>query len=53
MILSHTGMTHIARACGYADPQPVDPEDARAALQREFVQAVKAQEQILKRLEAL
>ncbi|MGB0972281.1 MAG: hypothetical protein ACPGVG_15175, partial [Mycobacterium sp.] len=49
----HTGMAYIARACGYADPVPVDPEDERAELQRAFLSSVKAQKDILKRMEAL
>lgn len=30
-----------ARDAGYADPQPIEPEDERAALMREFVLATK------------
>lgn len=49
----HTAMAYIARACGYADSVPVDPEDERAELQRAFLESVKAQKDILKRMEAL
>lgn len=38
---------------GYAPPQPIEPEDERAALQRQFVQAAKAMEGITQRLERL
>lgn len=35
----HTLAAYLMRECGYADPQPIEPEDERAALQRQFVQA--------------
>lgn len=38
------------RDAGYADPLPVEPEDERAALQREFVQQTKSLERMLARL---
>jgi hypothetical protein len=41
------------REAGYADPLPVEPEDERAALQREFVQSTKSLERMLSRLQAL
>lgn len=47
----HAGMTYIARHCGYADPQPIEPEDERAALQREYIAAVKQLAAISTRLE--
>lgn len=47
----HAAMAYIARECGYADPQPIDPEDVHAALQREFSHAVKALESITQRME--
>ena len=49
----HAGATFILRDAGYADPQPIEPEDERAALQRSFVESVKLQRQILTRLESL
>lgn len=49
----HAGMTFIARECGYAEPQPIEPEDERAALQREFIAAVKQQQALTARLERL
>ena len=42
-----------AADAGYAQPQPLEPEDARAALMREFVQATKASAALVRRLEAL
>lgn len=49
----HTAMAFLARDCGYTDPVPVDPEDERAELQRAFLASMKAQKDILKRMEAL
>ncbi len=37
----HSAMAFIANACGYTEPQPVNPEDERAKLQREFSDSVK------------
>lgn len=36
----HTGMQFVCAQLGYAEPQPVEPEDERATLQREFVRGV-------------
>lgn len=47
----HAGMTYIARACGYADPQPLEPEDERAALQRQFIEQSRAMERLFARME--
>ena len=41
------------RDAGYGDPLPLEPEDERAALQREFVQQTKALERMLARLQSL
>lgn len=49
----HIAMAYLCQTCGYADPQPVEPEDERAALQREYIEAVKMQQKIVKRLEGL
>jgi hypothetical protein len=49
----HSGMAYICRCAGYADPQPVEPEDEAAALQREYIAAAKSMESIAKRLERL
>ena len=37
----HAGMHYIARDVGYSDPMPIEPEDERARLQREFIEASK------------
>lgn len=47
----HTAMLYLTESLGYARAQPVSPEDEKAALQREYVEAVKALEGITKRLE--
>ena len=47
----HAGMAYIARDSGYADPIPVEPEDERAALQREFVEQSKALQKLLAHME--
>jgi hypothetical protein len=47
----HVGMTFLASECGYAPPQPIEPEDERAQLQREYIDAVKLLSVLSMRLE--
>jgi len=47
----HAAMAYIARECGYAEPQPIEPEDERAALQRQYIEAVKTLANISTRIE--
>jgi len=49
----HSAMAFICREAGYADPQPVEPEDEAAELQRQFIASQQAMNQILKRMEKL
>lgn len=49
----HAGMAFICEHVGYADPQPVEPEDEAAALQREFLAGLAQQRRMLERLEQL
>lgn len=49
----HAAMNYLAQECGYADPQPIEPDDERAALQREFVQHSKALQALASRIERL
>jgi hypothetical protein len=49
----HTIATYLMRAWGYQDPQPVEPVDELAELQRAFMASVDQQKQILQRLEQL
>jgi hypothetical protein len=44
-------MLVLARETGYTDPQPVEPEDERAKLQREFINAQRGFEALAKRME--
>lgn len=43
----HVAMGYITQMLGYADPQPIEPEDERAKLQRLFIAAVEQQRQIM------
>lgn len=47
----HAAMNFLAREAGYSDPLPVDPEDNKARLRREFVDAVKHMGSIYERAE--
>lgn len=47
----HAGMAFLAQQCGYADPVPVEPEDERAALMRQFVAAQQSIQQLVTRME--
>lgn len=38
----HAVMIYMSRECGYAEPSPVEPEDEKARLQREYIEATKA-----------
>lgn len=47
----HSLVLFMARESGYTDPQPLEPEDERAKLQREFVQAQRAMSHLAARME--
>jgi len=47
----HAGMNYLARETGYSDPQPVEPEDEKARLQREFIEAQKSMSKLAERME--
>lgn len=49
----HVATYHICREAGYGDPLPVEPEDELAALQREFLEAARGQDQRMDRIEKL
>lgn len=36
----HSAMVYMARECGYDEPKAIEPEDERARLQREYIEAV-------------
>lgn len=46
----HAAMNFIARDAGYADPAPIEPEDERARLQRDFIAAAKSMQAIADQL---
>lgn len=46
----HVAAAYIARVTGYAEPQPIEPEDERAKLQRLFIASVEQQRQIMDQL---
>lgn len=47
----HILASYEMRDAGYADPQPVNPEDEAAQLQREYIAAVKSMSAIQARLD--
>lgn len=47
----HCAMNYLLRECGYADAQPIEPDDEKARLQREFVAGVAVLTQLAARLE--
>lgn len=49
----HSAMAFIDAECGYAAPQPTEPEDERAQLQRAFTDSVAMQARIVERMERL
>jgi hypothetical protein len=49
----HVAMRQIARECGYGDPQPVEPEDELADLQRQFIASMQANKRLVDRMEKL
>lgn len=49
----HTISTYLMRAWGYRDPEPIQPRDEAAELQRAFMASVQQQKDILRRLERL
>ena len=49
----HVAMTFLSRAASYSDPTPIEPEDEYAALQRTFIESVRHQQKLVKRMEQL
>lgn len=49
----HLLAAYEARDAGYADPQPLEPEDERALLQRQFIEQTKLLAKIVQRAERL
>lgn len=49
----HTAIQYINRACHYEDAKPIEPEDERAALQRQVLTLGKELRGMLRRLDSL
>lgn len=49
----HAGMVYLSRELGYADPQAIEPEDEKAKLQREYIEAARAIAKMAARIEQL
>lgn len=49
----HVGLQELCRAVGYGEPQPVEPENEIAKLQREYIAATKSMEQLARRMERI
>lgn len=47
----HGAMAYLCREIGYGDPVPVEPEDERAQLQREYIEAAKSMARLAERIE--
>lgn len=50
---SHEAMQFIATECGYATPQPIEPEDEKASLMRQYIETAKALGKMASRIESL
>lgn len=48
---SHAAINYLLREAGYADAVPIEPDDEKAALQREFISGVKALTLLAERLD--
>lgn len=47
----HAGMQYIAAALGYAMPQPIEPADEVAELQRRFIRATEQQKHLAEQMQ--
>ena len=47
----HSVMRYLCAECGYQEPVAREPEDEKARLQREFIQAQRAMSQLAQRME--
>lgn len=47
----HIPIHYLCQRGGYTEPHPVEPEDERAKLQREFIEAQKQMQALAKRME--
>lgn len=49
----HAAINYLCRECGYTDPHPIEPEDERAKLMREFIEAQKSFKHMAEKMERL
>lgn len=49
----HVAMKFLCQECGYTEPQPMEPADEKAELQRQFIEAVQESKHIADRIERL
>lgn len=49
----HAAINYISREAGYSDPQPVNKEDQKERLQREFIESAKRMNKLAEDLKAL
>lgn len=47
----HAAMNYLARETGYSDPVPLEPEDERTRVQREFIEAQRNMARLAERME--
>ncbi len=50
---NHSGMEFLASTLSYSTPQPVQPQDEAAELQRKFIEATDALAKMADRIQAL
>lgn len=46
----HAAVNYMTRESGYSDPQPIEPEDEKAKLMRDFITAQKAMSHLAEKL---
>lgn len=49
----HVAMAFISQECGYQPPVAIEPDDEKASLQREFIQAQRMMAKLVARMERL
>ena len=47
----HAAINYLARESGYSDPTPIEQEDEKARLQREFIEAQRSMSMLANRME--
>lgn len=49
----HIAAAYISAECGYSDPQPIEPRDEMAELQRQYIESAKIMKSISERIERI